>query len=845
MTTLTKRKQRPQEGSGASAPETLVEKIDFLRLDAARRLDPERQVEMGQFMTPASVARLMASMFDSPGRSVRLLDAGAGVGSLSAAWIDHVSGRKRPPEEVSVTSYEIDPALVEQLRLTLDACRRHCDRADIRFLGEIRQVDFIEAGVAALRGGLFPTAREEFDCAILNPPYRKINADSRTHRLLEGISAETTNLYTAFLSLAIRLLKPGGELVAITPRSFCNGPYFRSFRTRFLDTMTLRRIHSFEARDRAFSEDEVLQENVILHAVKVPAKQGRVVVSSTLGPDDKCPTWRELDFDRIVKPGDPDRFIHIPADGLSEAIEDRMGHFQASLIDLGLEVSTGRVVDFRAAEFLRAQAGPKTVPLIYPGHFTHGFVQWPRNGGKKPNALALGPETEELLVPRGFYVLVKRFSSKEEPRRIVAAVCDPARLPASDVAFENHLNYFHARGRPLPEDLAKGLAAFLNSSLVDSYFRDWSGHTQVNASDLRRLGYPSRAELDAFGASITKSFPGQAEIDRRMEEDLIRMPSLKKSPDPIRARKRIQEALAILKDLGLPREQQNERSALTLLALLDVEPKTPWPDARSPLRGITEMMDFFAEHYGKRYAPNSRETVRRYTVHQFVQAGLALPNPDKPSRPTNSPDTVYQVQPSALALLKMYGSKGWKAGLRLYLTAVGTLKGRYAREREMQRIPLTLPTGVEITLSPGGQNVLVKQILDDFCPAFTPGAKPIYVGDTEDKWAYFDQDALKDLGVTVEAHGKMPDVVVYHQAKGWLVLIEAVTSHGPMSPKRHTELKELFKGSKADRVFVTAFLTKRDLTRYLSDIAWETEVWVAEAPTHMIHFNGERFLGPL
>jgi adenine-specific DNA-methyltransferase len=835
---------RPRLREDPPGPGALVDRVDLLRLDATRRLDPERQAEMGQFMTPGSIARFMASMFEGRGRSVRLLDAGAGIGSLTAAWTAEMCSRKHPPQEITTVAYEVDPALIEYLRDTLEACRAYCKAVGIRFEAEVRQEDFIGAGVDALRGGLFAGVREEFDAAILNPPYRKIHSDSKTRRLLEALNAETTNLYAGFLSIAVGLLRPGGELVAITPRSFCNGPYFRSFRKSLLDAMAMARLHCFEARDRAFSDDEVLQENVIFHAVKSPAKQGRVVVTSSLSPDDPCPTWREVDFCHIVKPDDAERFIHIPADALSEAIEERMGQFPASLAELGIEVSTGRVVDFRAAEFLREQPGPKTVPLIYPGHLADGYVRWPRNGGKKPNALALVSETEELIVPRGNYVLVKRFSSKEERRRIVAGVYDPVRLPDSDVAFENHLNYFHAHGRPLPRVLARGLAAFLNSTLVDCYFREWSGHTQVNASDLRRLQYPTAGQLEDLGSTIPDIFPDQDELDRRIEEDLLHMPSLKKSPDPVRAKRRIQEALSILKDLGLPREQQNERSALTLLALLDLKPKTPWGEGASPMRGITEMMGFFSEHYGKVYAPNTRETVRRFTVHQFVQAGLAVPNPDKPSRATNSPQAVYQIEKSALVLFKKYGKPEWGKELKLYLAGVETLQHRYAREREMQRIPLTLPTGTQITLSAGGQNVLVQQVIEEFCPRFTPGAKPVYVGDTAAKWAYFDEKAFETLGVAVEVHGKMPDVVVHHQANGWLVLVEAVTSHGPVNPKRRQELKKLFRDCNAGLVFVTAFLTRRDLVKYLSDIAWETEVWVAESPSHLIHFNGERFLGP-
>jgi hypothetical protein len=308
--------------------------------------------------------------------------------------------------------------------------------------------------------------------------------------------------------------------------------------------------------------------------------------------------------------------------------------------------------------------------------------------------------------------------------------------------------------------------------------------------------------------------------------------------------KKIRETLEVLEQLGFPRAQLNERSALTLLSLLDLKPNESWAEARAPLMGITPMMEFFASFYSRRYAPNTRETVRRHTVHQFVQAGLVVPNPDKPSRPTNSPKAVYQVEPSALKLLRVFGTPEWPARLSAYLASVDTLQRLYAREREALRIPVVLQEGTVIQLSPGGQNVLVKRILDDFCPLFTPGGRVLYVGDTQRKWAYFDSESLRALGVEMEEHGKMPDVVVHHVSKNWLVLVEAVTSHGPVNPKRRRELSELFADSQVGIVYVTAFLNRRAMIRYLDEISWETEVWVAESPTHLIHFNGERFLGP-
>lgn len=255
-------------------------------------------------------------------------------------------------------------------------------------------------------------------------------------------------------------------------------------------------------------------------------------------------------------------------------------------------------------------------------------------------------------------------------------------------------------------------------------------------------------------------------------------------------------------------------------------------------------MEFFAKYYAIRYAPNTRETVRRHTIHQFVQSSLVLLNPDNPNRPTNSPKAVYQIEPKALKLIRKFGQPGWKRSLRAYIKSVGTLKSSYAKERDMLRIPVVINKSMNITLSPGGQNVLVKQIIDNFCSFYTPGGQIIYVGDSHRKWAYFDSELLIKLGVSIEEHGKMPDVVIHYVRKDWLVLIEAVTSHGPVNPKRRKELKELFAKSSAGIVYVTAFLDRKAMNKYLHDISWETEVWVADSPTHLIHFNGERFLGP-
>lgn len=306
----------------------------------------------------------------------------------------------------------------------------------------------------------------------------------------------------------------------------------------------------------------------------------------------------------------------------------------------------------------------------------------------------------------------------------------------------------------------------------------------------------------------------------------------------------VKEALEIIAALGLPRAQQNERSALSLLALLNLTPSKSWSQAKNPLIGITPIMDWVRKHYRKDYAPNTRETVRRQTMHQFVDAGIALYNPDNPNRPVNSPKAVYQIEPVALALLRTFRTPQWHDNLTACLAKRETLAAKYAKERQQNRVPVQIAPGKQINLSPGEHSELTCAIIEEFAPRFAPGSVLVYAGDTGAKWGYFDAALLAELGVDVDFHGKMPDVVFHYTKKNWLLLVESVTSHGPVDSKRHVELAKLFAGAKAGLVYVTAFPNRTIMGRYLADIAWETEVWVADAPSHLIHFNGARFLGP-
>ncbi len=308
---------------------------------------------------------------------------------------------------------------------------------------------------------------------------------------------------------------------------------------------------------------------------------------------------------------------------------------------------------------------------------------------------------------------------------------------------------------------------------------------------------------------------------------------------------KIQEAQAILKELGLPDAQQNEISGYTLLALCNIKEKDSWAKAFKQSHGISKgIMPFIFKNYRKGYAPNTRETFRRQVLHQFVHAGIADYNPDIPDLPVNSPKAHYAISRLALETIKTYKTKNWKKAVKKFKSEIGELKERYGKEREMSRVPIKLANGTVLHLSPGKHNEVQAAVVEEFASRFAQGSILLYLGDTENKALHVEKEKLENIGIPITEHSKLPDVVIFDERKNWLYLIEAVTSHGPMSPKRIVELEEFLKDCDADKIYVTAFPDISEFKKHTTEIAWDTEVWIMEFPEHMIHFNGDRFLGP-
>nr|WP_024592952.1 Eco57I restriction-modification methylase domain-containing protein [Pseudoalteromonas sp. TB13] len=495
-------------------PLNLNDVTDVNRVEANGRLDEKLRGKLGQFMSSSSVSMLLADMFENVGGEHRLLDAGAGVGSLTAAFVERVKGNTTGIES---TCFELSSVMNRYLVDTLVHCSNTCEENNVQWSQTVVEEDFIQHSVQTLLSEGFTPS---YNKVILNPPYLKIAAKGEERKALRQVNFETGNLYSAFVGLAIKLLEDDGELVAITPRSFCNGPYFNDFRKLLLDTCSINKIHVFNSRKSAFKADKVLQENVVYHLTKGEPQRDTVIISSSSCAEDPNPFVYEVPFHNVVSENNPDRFIHIITDEEEQNVATRAGGLPCSLEDLGIQASTGKVVDFRTRENLSTDFVDGSVPLIFPQHLQKCAIKWPVENAKKPNALLNNESTANLMVQNGTYVLTRRLTAKEEKRRIVASIYTADVADVEVVGFENKTNYFHALGEPLDDGLAKGLWVFLNSSLVDKYFRQMNGHTQVNATDLRTLRYPTREQLIDMGQAVDFDEFNQECVDRIIERFL-------------------------------------------------------------------------------------------------------------------------------------------------------------------------------------------------------------------------------------------------------------------------------------------------------------------------------------
>jgi adenine-specific DNA-methyltransferase len=469
----------------------------------------ERRRERGQVFTSPEVARFMAGLFgEIPARYV-VLDPGAGVGTLTAAFCERI-GKLRSPRAITAHVIENDEKLIPLLDQNLDHCRLSLSRAGHTFDYVLHAEDFIRSASHGLNGrSLFDDSGCDVECdgAIMNPPYFKLRKDSAEARLMERIVHGQPNIYAFFMALAARLLKPNGEIVAITPRSFCNGLYFRGFRQWYFERVALDHIHIFQSRTDTFKHANVLQESIITKVHRLGTPSPMVTVTASFGADLVKGLRRSaVPADHIIDNSAGDCVVRIPESEDDRAIMQLVESLPLRFSETGLRISTGPVVLFRAAEYLLAHATDKsTVPLLHPHNVKPFATPWPVAKNGKPTAFKRCAGSLRLLLPTRNYVLLKRFSSKEELRRLTAGCLLRADFASPYVAIENHVNYIYHADRDLTEDEVYGIAAVFNSRLIDRYFRTISGSTQVNATELRAMNFPDMETLARIGTEVRRN----------------------------------------------------------------------------------------------------------------------------------------------------------------------------------------------------------------------------------------------------------------------------------------------------------------------------------------------------
>lgn len=828
----------------------------------AKRPEKERK-QKGQFLTPVSIARFMAQQLGPIQTGDRMLDPAIGSGVLACAVIERaiIEGQ---PREFWLDGYELDPELYQIATDTLTQAAKAAEESGIIVHVRVYKNDFVLNNVPVSQPQLLvaensnhPNPRASYTHIIANPPYFKLNSNDARVKAVAGQVKGHTNIYTLFLALAMEKLASGGRACFVVPRSFCSGLYFSALRQQLAQKTHPIAVHLFESRQEIFQDEGILQESIIytfsrpsspLNSTRSTAYLNISASKDTTTLNKSLPS-RPVPLKHFLGRRNGTLFFRLPTGELDEQIIEIIDSWDGTLNKYGLEVSTGPVVAFRAQDWLmdvEATMRHKAVPLLWMQNVQRQQIEWPISNGQKPQAISQAKNAQSLLTPATNYVLLRRFTAKEEPRRLIAAPFLVNQYGYQWIGLENHLNYIYRKQGALTEVETIGLSALLNSSLIDRYFRIVNGNTQVNATELRALPLPPLEIIQEIGTKLLKQ--PTSELEKIVYTHLWEAGHL--SLDiPILWETRItmgkiQEAQEILKSLGLPANQQNEISALTLLVLAQITEDIAWGQAKKHSLRIHDILLAIKEHYGREYAENTRETIRRQVIHQFIQAGLVVRNPDDPTLPTNSPHTHYGLSEAGLKAIRAHQSQNWEQTVRAFIESRGALLEIYQKSREQHRVPLRLANGEEYHLSPGRHNELQVAIIEEFGPRFAPGAKLLYLGDTENKTLILDASGFEELGIPIPNHDKLPDIVLYDEQRNWLFLIEAVTSHGPISPKRHLELEELIKDSLAGCVYVSAFPNFTTFKNFLTEIAWETDVWIAEIADHLIHFNGDQFLGP-
>lgn len=499
--------------------EGLVEYAERLSELYARSYDSEVRKLKGQIFTPQQVSKFMASLFEIDRKTIRLLDPGAGTGGLTAAFCEQLLNNDKIVN-LTIDAYENDPKFLPFLKRVLDSCKIELQRKGHNIEYNIYEQDFIlhNEGYFKKLDLLWTQEKKSlYDFVISNPPYYKLNKNSPQSTAMTELVSGQPNIYTLFMALSTKMLKSECEIVFITPRSFCSGLYYKKFREWFLDNVQITNIHIFESRKEIFDKDEILQENIILKAKKHKEKSKHKELVITVSRNKDFTKLRKIKLQSadVISHKNGETFIRIPTSSLDVDILHVVDSWPRTLKDFGMEISTGPVVPFRTKKFLLSELTkePRSAPLLWMHNMQDTKIVWPLRKSKKASAIDVCKETKQLLLPVKNYVLVKRFSSKEQKRRLYAAVLLESKFPYKIVGIENHVNFIHRPKGNLSTYEVYGVAAILNTIVIDNFFRSFNGNTQVNATDIRSLPFPTIEDIRRIGKVVYESRSNQNGFD--------------------------------------------------------------------------------------------------------------------------------------------------------------------------------------------------------------------------------------------------------------------------------------------------------------------------------------------
>lgn len=804
----------------------MINQIEKNTLEFQKKVSKKYRKDKAQFFTTLSIAKYMSSITNNYNNkdSINLLDCGAGTGILACSLIDKLT-QEGFTGQINIDLYENDPMVVEVLIENINIYKLKHKNLNIN----IFQENFILANKDKWNDKEF---EGKYDVIISNPPYKKLAKSSEESIAMESVVYGQPNIYFLFMAMSVKLLRLEGEMIFITPRSFTSGAYFKVFRNYFLDNTNLTNIHIFNSRNDVFKGEEILQETIITRAIKSLKNKNRFI-NIAVSEDADFENSKQIiaDCTDLITNCD-NKFILLPSSDEEIDILNMISQYKDNLISLGFKLKTGKVVDFRATEYLVNKANG-AVPLFWPDNFIDNKITYVNNENNFRYIIS-SDKSKNMLQENKNYILIKRFASKEENRRIQAAIYNKNDFNFDKIGIENHVNFIEKINGLMTKDEQYGLFCIFNSTILDKYYRIVNGNTQVNATEFNAIPLPNIDIIVKIGRELLKS--------DKMDTytcDLILSKFYRYQWEGEMSK--LEDARDILASIKCPRT--NDLACNVLLGLANIKQDTMWEDAQNKLYTTRELMDFMRDEYDINYRANTRETVRKDVIHYFLQSSIVEANRDKPDRATNSPKYCYSLVPEFLNLIQNYGSEKWNKVLKEYKDNVESLVDKYKKEREVNRIPVII-NGNELTFSPGKHNQLQKAIIEDFAPIFAPGAEVLYVGDTDKKDLVKNVERLDQLGVDMQEHTKLPDVVLYSKDKDWIYFIESVTSVGPMNDKRIIEIGEMTQNCSSGKVYVTAFLDRITFKKFAAEIAWETEVWIAERPEHMVHYNGDRFFGP-